>query len=336
MPAPVAVAPQAGAPRQRLTEPAWPTPVGQVSALFWLLALAALVGALAARNGGWAIGGGPAVLVATAVMLIGGLPHGACDMALAAAAWRLNWHGLVVILAAYVGVGALMMALWWAAPVVALLLFLALAGLHFGEDWAMLPRGLLRTLAGLSVITAAALGQPGPVAALFAAMTHSALALPIAQWAAAAAPVTLLVTLVGLIMAWRAGHRGWVAAQTLSYAGLLMLPPLIGFAVFFVGLHAPLHWRQVERVLPRQWLGAAFWQGVWLTLLVLAVWIWALWYRGLIDAAPAMPLFVGGDAFRLLSIVAAPHLALSLAIERRLRTARIAAPADRPALSPRG
>ena len=307
-----------GTPRQNATEQTWPTPVGQVSVFFWPLALVALVAALTARHGGWPIDGGPALLVATAVMLLGGLPHGACDMALAAAAWRIHWHGLVLIVAAYLGVAALMMALWWAVPVAALLLFLALAGVHFGEDWTMLPRGLLRIMAGLAVITTAALGQPGPVGALFAVMTRSPLALPIAHWAAAAAPVALLVTLVGLVLAWRAGNRVWVLAQTICYACLLTLPPLIGFAVFFVGLHSPLHWRQVVQTLPRQWRGAALRQGVWLTALVLGVWVWALWFRGVVVMSPTMPLIIGGDAFRLLSIVAAPHLALSLVIERQL------------------
>lgn len=330
-----AAASHPGSLRHSLSEPAWPTPVGQVSALFWPLALMALAAALLARHGGWAIDGGPVLLVATAVMLIGGLPHGACDMALAAAAWRIHWHGLVLVLAAYLGVGALMMALWWAVPVAALLLFLALAGLHFGEDWTMLPRGLLRIMAGLAVITTAALGQPGPVGALFSVMTQSPLAVPIAHWAAAAAPVTLLVTLVGLILAWRAGHREWVLAQTICYGCLLTLPPLIGFSVFFVGLHSPLHWRQVVHTLPRQWRGAALWQGVWLTALVLAVWIWALWYRGLGVMTPAMPLFIGGDAFRLLAIVAAPHLVLSLAIERRLGSARIVTQSAEPIRVPR-
>ena len=297
----------------------WSAPAGQVSPLFWPLAVLACGCGMGSRFGWWAIDSAPVTATAIAVMLIGGLPHGACDMALAATAWRTGRRLMAALVTAYIGVAAAMAMLWWLAPVLALLVFLALAALHFGEDWAMLPAGLLRLMAGLAVIATAALGAPQAVAALFTAMTASPLGTPIAAWAAAMAPMTLLVTLVGLILAWQAGHRAWVMAQTMSYACLLTLPPLIGFCVFFVGLHAPLHWRQVVRALPPMRHGAAKHQGAGLTVLVLAIWLGALWGKGLLMARPATLLLVGGDAFCLLSIVAAPHLALSLALERHVR-----------------
>ncbi len=297
----------------------WSAPAGQVSALFWPLAVLACGCGMGSRFGWWAIDSAPVTATAIAVMLIGGLPHGACDMALAATAWRTGRRLMAALVTAYIGVAAAMAMLWWLAPVLALLVFLALAALHFGEDWAMLPAGLLRLMAGLAVIATAALGAPQAVAALFTAMTASPLGTPIAAWAAAMAPMTLLVTLVGLILAWQAGNRAWVMAQTMSYACLLTLPPLIGFGVFFVGLHAPLHWRQVARALPPMRHGAAKRQGAGLTVLVLAIWFGALWGKGLLMARPATLLLVGGDAFCLLSIVAAPHLALSLALERHVR-----------------
>jgi Brp/Blh family beta-carotene 15,15'-monooxygenase len=297
----------------------WSAPAGQVSPLFWPLAVLACGCGMGSRFGWWAIDSAPVTATAIAVMLIGGLPHGACDMALAATAWRTGRRLMAALVTAYIGVAAAMAMLWWLAPVLALLVFLALAALHFGEDWAMLPAGLLRLMAGLAVIATAALGAPQAVAALFTAMTASPLGTPIAAWAAAMAPMTLLVTLVGLILAWQAGHRAWVMAHTMSYACLLTLPPLIGFGVFFVGLHAPLHWRQVVRALPPMRHGAAKRQGAGLTVLVLAIWLGALWGKGLLMARPATLLLVGGDAFCLLSIVAAPHLALSLALERHVR-----------------
>lgn len=308
--------------RPTLNEPTWPAPAGQVSALFWILAPVAALCGIGATLGWWSGQSAPITLAAIAVMLIGGLPHGACDMSLAATAWRLDRAAMAKILALYIGVAALMAALWWLTPVIALIVFLALAGLHFGEDWAMLPPGLLRMMAGLSVITVAALGQPTQVTALFFAMTGSPLAEQIAHWAAAAAPMTLLVTLVGAAGAWRAGHSTWVLAQTLGYALLFVLPPVLGFAVFFVGLHAPLHWREVVRRLPHIRLASARTEGAALTALVLLVWCGALWRFGLVSHAVPGTVRIGGAAFCLLSIVAAPHLALSLAIGRRIDRAR--------------
>jgi len=300
----------------------WPASAGQVSPLFWILAPMGMLCGIGAQCGWWAIDSAPVLLAAIGVMLVGGLPHGACDLALAGAALTMGWRDMARVCVLYVAVAGVMTALWWLAPVVALVLFLALATLHFGEDWTMLPPGLLRIMAGLAVIATAALGQPGPVTALFAAMTGSPLAQPIALWAAAAAPVTWLVTLVGLMLAWQAGHRVWVAAQVLSYGCLLALPPLIGFGVFFVGLHAPLHWRHVFHRLPQRRLSPAVWQGAALTALVLAVWIGVLWGCGLTARVWHAPVLIGGTAFCLLSIVAAPHLALSLAIERHVQRPR--------------
>lgn len=311
-----------GANPSMLPSATWPAPAGQVSLLFWVLVPIAAVCAAGAHWGYWAIDAAPVMLGAVGVMLIGGLPHGACDMALAAAVWRVRHRDLTIVVALYVAVAAIMVVLWTLAPVAALLLFLCLSAVHFGEDWIMLPSGLLRMMAGMAVISAAALGHQAQVTALFATMTGSPLAEPIAHWAAAAAPVTLLVTLVGLAGAWQTGHRQWVVAQAISYACLITLPPLLGFCVFFVGLHAPRHWNTIVARLPQARVGAAAAEGAALTALVLALWITALWVRGSTLHNAAASLMIGGEAFRLLSIVAAPHLAMSLAIDRSLARLR--------------
>lgn len=312
------------APQSRPIE-TWPAHAGQVSPLFWLLAPIATLCAMGAQLGWWSVHGTGVTLAAIAVMLVGGLPHGASDVSLASTAWRLSRVAMVEMLALYIGVATLMTALWWLTPVGALIVFLALAGLHFGEDWTMLPPGLLRVMAGLSVITVAALGQPEQVTALFATMTGSPAAAPIARWLAASAPVTLLVTLVGAAGAWQAGHRRWVIAQAIGFAVLFVLPPLLGFAVFFVGLHAPLHWREVVRRLPQSRLLRARIESVAFSALSLMLWLGALWGLGLLTSAAGASARIAGAAFCLLSIVAAPHLALSLAIARKIECA--AAPA---------
>ncbi|WP_353228383.1 beta-carotene 15,15'-dioxygenase, Brp/Blh family [Novosphingobium sp.] len=313
----------------------WPAPAGQVRTSFWLLAGAAMLCGAAAQEGWWPALASPVVTGAVAVMLIGGLPHGACDLSLAAGALRLGSRDLALVLVLYLAVAAAMALLWVVAPVAALVLFLGLAGVHFGEDWTMLPPGLLRAMAGMAVIATAALGQPTQVAALFTAMTGSGLGVPIARWAAAAAPVTGLVTLVGLMLAWRDGHCRWVVAQVVSYAGLLVLPPLLGFCVFFAGLHAPLHWHTVMHRLQHRNPALVRAEGGALTTLTLAVWLVALMTGGrwMHLASGGLPL--GAEAFRLLSIVAAPHLALSLAIDRRLaRDSAQAAPGFAPIAKP--
>ena len=296
------------------TQNTWPAQAGQGFWFFWpLMALVAGRG-LGVQAGLWSADSAIITQGAVAIMLLGGLPHGACDLSLAAAALQRGWRELGLVLVLYVLTGAAMAGLWWLSPIAALIVFLALSGFHFGEDWAMLPSGLLRVMAGLAVITTAAIGQPAQVSALFVGLTGSSLAPIVAHWLAAAAPVTLLVTAVGLTSAWQAGLRLLVLAYGLSYAGLLFLPPMLGFALFFVGLHAPLHWRTVIRHLPGRQILIARREAIGFTALTLAVWL--VWLAGW-----GLPMggSLGAEAFRLLSIVAAPHLALSLALERRLK-----------------
>ena len=54
--------------------------------------------------------------LAAALMLIGGLPHGAFDIALAREALRLTWPSALMALGAYIAVALLMIALWATAP----------------------------------------------------------------------------------------------------------------------------------------------------------------------------------------------------------------------------
>ncbi len=286
---------------------------GKVPELFWPLALVALVAGTAISAGWLSASSGWLLYPAIAAMLLGGLPHGACDISLAASALHCNRRDMAPLIGLYILIAAAMTALWWFSPLAALLVFLGLSGLHFGEDWTMLPSGLLRAMAGMAVITAAAFGQQDQVAELFVALTGSPHAVTVARWAQAAAPLTGLVTLVGLEAAWRMGYRAWVIAYCGCLLGLLLLPPTFGFALFFAGLHAPRHWQSVQRNLPRARAITAGQEGLWLTILTMTIWLaWLNW------AHVRSALGSSAEAFRLLSIVAAPHLALSLTIERRI------------------
>jgi Brp/Blh family beta-carotene 15,15'-monooxygenase len=102
--------------------------------------------------------------VSAAIMLVGGLPHGAFDIALAQAILRLTARAAAVAFIAYVGVAATMIVLWHFAPIFALALFLAFSAVHFGDDWRMLDAGLLRTMSGVSIICVAAFFNSSAVA----------------------------------------------------------------------------------------------------------------------------------------------------------------------------
>ncbi len=281
--------------------------VAPVPSLFWLSAVAIL----ACLAAGLSLDGPGITLLAAATMLAGGLPHGAFDIALAMRALRLGRTAAMIVVCLYLLVAIVMLLTWHAAPLGALALFLVMSAFHFGEDWAMLEEGLLRAMAGASVICAACVGQPEEVAQLFNLLAGDPHGAVLARLGIVMAPLAFMVTGVGLIMAWQQGCRQWVMAQATALACLVLAPPVVGFATFFVLLHAPRHMRSIVRELgdwprrQRQLCGGV------LTVVCCAGLLF--FERGFLSGDA---LLASKDTFRLLSIVAAPHLLLSICIER--------------------
>lgn len=253
------------------------------------------------------------LLAASAVlMLITGLPHGAYDIAVASSLLRLRplWGG--IFLGAYLFVAAIMSALWWASPVTALCLFLAFSAVHFGDDWRMLESGLLRTLAGAAVLCVPAFFHAEEVTRLFVVMAG-----PEAEWVRRAlitlTPVAVLVTSVGMWIARESGNGAWVRAQLAALIALALLPPQIGFLLYFGFLHSPLHMREVVTALPT-WSGTRFW----VYGLVVCMGCFAATAAVAPDLLSGQAEAMSAEAFRLLSVLAAPHLILTLHTNRIL------------------
>ncbi len=299
--------------------------------VYWVAAVALIVATLL----GLPLGQPAAVVAATIVFIGGGLPHGAYDIALLRRAVALDRSGaglaggglaggglaggglvrVGLVVGGYVATALLMVSLWLTVPLVALVLFLAVAAVHFGEDWAMLEEPLLRVAAGAAVIGAATIGHPSAVSAVFVAMSDPRAAV-VARIVTAIAPVALLVTLVGIALAWRQGSRHWASAMAVCLGLLIVLPPVAGFALFFVFLHSPRHLAQT-RVLLRD-MTRVRWIGTGALLSGVAILGW--WGVRVIAPSRFDPSF-GAQAFQLLASVAVPHLLLSRWLERRLAVA---------------
>lgn len=286
--------------------------------LFWCAAIAVL-GSVAA---GAALDGALATLVAAGLMLAGGLPHGAFDIALAMRAFNLSWTAALAVVGLYLAVALIMALTWLVAPILALGLFLAMSALHFGEDWCMLEDSFLRAMAGLSIICAAGIGQPEAVADLFRILAGSSQGFVLGRIALVLAPVVLLVTSVGLAIAWHQGARQWALAQATALLCLMVAPPVIGFATYFVLLHSPRHMRAVTINLAGWTRRHRYLCGAGLTALCIAALL--VFGRGFLTGEA---LVASAETFRLLSIVAAPHLLLSILLER-LVNRHTSAPAE--------
>lgn len=286
-------------------------------------AVAGLCGLAEAASTGWGD------VAAVGLILVVGFPHGAADLA-TLSDLRLG-SGTAGRLGLYLAAMGLTAALWWWAPVLGLLAFLATAVVHFGQDQAASLGSAWRRLSGgrrwvyALAWGAFAVGAPlawHPVA--FAPVTEAMLGahlpagvLSAAAWGAGGAGALALGLAVDAGR--RFGGRWWAEVGLLVAlaVGYALLPGLWGFAAFFIGVHSAtsvvnqLRWRGRRPSWPA--VGAFLREGA--PYAVLAV-------VGVIAAAVAevgvavTPAWLA-TFFVLVSVVTTPHaVVVFLAAER--------------------
>ncbi len=173
------------------------------------------------------------VALATAILLFG-LPHGAFDIVLLG---RLPRH-LLMLATVYLALTGTVVALWWVAPALFLVAFLALSALHFGDsDW---PDGtLLEKVAwGVSVIAIPVAVQAEEARSLFNYL---------APWNAAAWLTSGVAGLAALSVPVIVIFGSRRVMQLGALAALAFLAwrtsALLAFTAYFCALHARLHLR---------------------------------------------------------------------------------------------
>ena len=182
-----------------------------------------------------------ALWLAALLIVLLGIPHGALDPIFARELPQIkslaSWAGFV---ACYLALAALVVYLWWLAPTVFLVGFLAVSVLHFSGDLASGVNFWERLLYGGAVITLPALWHADEVGRLFALLIGRDAALPVAAGLHQIAwPWLAAVVLVAV----RLGRRDWLPALEITAVSMLALTatPMLGFAVFFCGMHSMRH-----------------------------------------------------------------------------------------------
>ena len=181
------------------------------------------------------------LLVAGALVLLLGMPHGAFDVVFARKLFGVaGLKGWALFSLFYVGLSAAVVGLWVVAPTLFLCAFLIFSALHFGGDPAGGASWLTRGLYGGAVIVLPALWHgpelqrllglvAGPSSAAFVVPVLSRLALP---WLAATV----------LTCALAARKSRLAACESAALAALsLAAPPLAAFTVYFCAMHSPRH-----------------------------------------------------------------------------------------------
>ncbi|WP_157137087.1 Brp/Blh family beta-carotene 15,15'-dioxygenase [Sphingomonas sp. PAMC 26617] len=162
-----------------------------------------------------------------------GLPHGASDLAIIP---QRQWSGFLTL---YLLCASLILVWWMVAPFTALVALLLLSAIHFGLDDVPRSRPIERLSRGILMVAAPALLHHAQLSGLFVVSTAQP------ENAATLTSVMAVLASVGLAMLplvlrgyWQRGDRQGMILVAAGVLALLILPPLIGFAIGFVLLHA--------------------------------------------------------------------------------------------------
>lgn len=181
------------------------------------------------------------LLVAAAVIILLGVPHGALDTIFARQLYQVralrSWLGFGVL---YGAPAAAVVALWLVAPTVFLLGFLLMSAVHFSGDPEDGTHGLSRLLYGGAVIVLPTLLHASEVDRLFALLAGSDAAARLTPWLASLAWPWLAALMASALLEARRSRQ--TGLELLAVAALaIAAPPLAAFTVFFCGMHSTRH-----------------------------------------------------------------------------------------------
>ena len=286
---PVTFAPRAGSPRSLSGS---------------TLVVGALILCLVALVAGVPLSGGIVTAVACLALLVFGLPHGTLDLEIIRAQQAGPWTGMVTLVVLYLGLAAAMYGLWRAEPVLALAAFIAIAVAHFSEDWDGAGPVILRAGLALALLAAPTLLHRAELDAIFIGLTDRAGASAVTDGLMLVLPVAVGLGLIAIAALWQAGRRAQAVGGLAALVGMLILPPIIGFALYFCLFHSPRHFR--ESLLTLKWRGVATWGWVVVPLTLAAGAIGVLVFG--LEIRAALPDRIMAASFMTLSILTAPHM----------------------------
>lgn len=254
------------------------------------------------------------------LLLLFGLPHGALDLELIQKE-RRSASGLALLLVVYLGLAAAMYALWVVAPTLALAAFIVIAIVHFSEDWAGSGSTFLAMGQAAAVLAAPTFLHRAELDAIFMGLTARPDARLVTEALTLIAPVAAAIGFSALFALWSARRRSEAVAGSIVLLGMVVLPPIVGFALYFCLFHSPRHLSDSLKAVRLP--GRRAWLWVILPLTATALAIAAAIYGFQARAVVADRLIAA--SFMTLSILTAPHM-MAPFIMRRL---------DRRALSQR-
>jgi beta-carotene 15,15'-dioxygenase len=249
-------------------------------------------------------------------ILVAGIPHGALDIEIVV--HSLGQRGLsakLAYIAIYIVFTAVMAALWYIFPALALVAFVIISVIHFGRDWRLENEPFLGFMVGSALIALPALSHNVQVAALFDILTGSRDGQSIADGLACISIPPMLASLVFCGVAVKQRRTPIAVNVAICFVAAIILPPLAAFAIFFCGLHSPRHFRDALREAGN--LSSRKKAAVIISVTSLTLGMGALVF--VTGSAALVNAEIVRTAFVLLSILTLPHFLLEQFLPKMVR-----------------
>ncbi|MFZ4508797.1 MAG: Brp/Blh family beta-carotene 15,15'-dioxygenase [Fimbriimonas sp.] len=185
---------------------------------------------------------GADLLVAGALIVALGVPHGALDVLYLRKILRVRpTSRLLLALLGYVGVAVGVVVVWLLSPVVFLMGFLAASGFHFSGDPEEGASTLMRISVGMGVIALPSLRHGQELEYLYGLLTNPSAASVLVQISLPLAMLVVGIAVVALIVETTRKRYG----NALELIGILLtatfVSPLLAFTTYFCLMHSARH-----------------------------------------------------------------------------------------------
>ena len=246
------------------------------------------------------------LILVAALIIILGVPHGALDTLFARELYGVNsvtaWIKFSVI---YLVMAALVVGLWYLAPLLFLIGFIGISIAHFSGD----PDGetgwFIRLIYGGAIIFIPVLKHPQEIADVFSLLVGTSSSQALMPWMSGLA-LPWLLALAGVVL-YLVSKKSPLSYELLSL-GLIayFVSPLISFTIFFCGMHSARHIIRTAAFAkysqPVLLLGAMLLPMI--GVMVMSVASWFLLKNQTLDGRVVQIVFVG------LAALTVPHMAL--------------------------
>jgi Brp/Blh family beta-carotene 15,15'-monooxygenase len=200
--------------------------------------------------------------LALTLIIIAGIPHGSFDLRTAEHHWGSSLARRVLLFLGYVVSGLCMSAVCLRWPGMGLLAFLLISALHFSEGEALYSTKLTAVCFGIgSILLPIGLHLPEATQYLHFFASQEALD-TLSPYLASGGIVIGVVLLISLLIDIFNGRKAELLQHSLCLLAWLMLPPLSGFCVWFIGRHSRQHLERCKDLLTASDSRAISWKSV--------------------------------------------------------------------------